>query len=156
MPGGLKISSCGTGGWGRGEILTLEESKQIHYIIKEIEVLKRELVELRMKNPYRENIITDMPRGGGGSDNLTAYTNDIMELEDMLNYALRKLQRERRKFEEFLNTVEDAEMRLILRLRCVNNMYWEDIGREIGAERTTVSKRFYKFFREQKDSHNSR
>lgn len=135
--------------------MTLEESKQIHYIIKEIEVLKRELVELRMKNPYRENIITDMPRGGGSSDSLTAYTNDIMELEDMLNYALRKLQRERRKFEEFLNTVEDAEMRLILRLRCVNNMGWFDIGAELYMDRRTVSRRFYNFFKNQ-DARNAR
>lgn len=47
--------------------MTLEESKQIHYIIKEISVLQRELAELKMKNPYKQNIITDMPRGGGGS-----------------------------------------------------------------------------------------
>ena len=82
--------------------MTIEESKQIHYIIKEIETIKRDLAELRMKNPYKENIITDMPRGGWNANDLSKYMSDIMDLEDMLNYALRKLQRERRKFEEFL------------------------------------------------------
>lgn len=135
--------------------MTLEESRQIYYIIKEIDVIKRELAGLRMKNPYRENIITDMPKGGRDTPDLTGYMNDIMELEDMLNYALRKLQRERRKFEEFLETVEDAEMRAILRMRCENNMYWTDIGEELGLERTTVSKRFYKFFKKQQLSHKS-
>ena len=135
--------------------MTVEESRQIYYIIKEIEVIKKDLAELRMKNPYKENIITDMPRGTGKNTDLTGYVSDIMELEDMLNYALRRLQRERKKFEEFLDTVEDAEMRLILRLRCINNMRWEDIGEEIGCERTTASKRFYKFFKENQVSHNS-
>ena len=136
--------------------MTLEESKQIHYIIKEIEVLQRELAELKMKNPYKQNIVTDMPRGGGCSSDLSDYANEVMELEDMLNYSLRKLQRERKKFEQFLTTVNDTETRLILRLRCINNMGWFDIGKELNMDRTTVSKRFYKFFKEQKVSHNSR
>ena len=51
--------------------MTLEESKQIHYIIKEISVLQRELAELKMKNPYKQNIINDMPRGGGGTFSYT-------------------------------------------------------------------------------------
>ena len=130
--------------------MTIEESKQIHYIIKEIEIIKRDLAELRMKNPYKENIITDMPRGTGKNTDLTGYVSDIMELEDMLNYALRMLQRERRKFEEFLETIDDSEMRLILRLRCINNMGWSDIGEELNMDRRTASRKFYKFFREQK------
>lgn len=135
--------------------MTLEESKQIHYIIKEISVLQRELAELKMKNPYKQNIINDMPRGGGGSSDISDYASEVMELEDMLNYSLRKLQIERKKFEKFLTTVEDSEMRLILRLRCINNMGWFDIGEELNIDRTTASKRFYNFFRDQKNSHNS-
>lgn len=126
--------------------MTLEESKQIHYIIKEISVLQRELAELKMKNPYKQNIITDMPRGGGSSD-ISDYASEVMELEDMLNYSLRKLQRERRKFEQFLTTVEDSEMRLILRLRCINNMGWFDIGEELNMDRRTASRKFYGFFK---------
>ena len=67
-----------------------------------------------------------------------------MELEDMLNYSLRKLQIERKKFEKFLTTVEDSEMRLILRLRCMN------------MDRRTASRKFYDFFKKQKDAHNAR
>ena len=127
--------------------MTLEESKQIHYIIKEISVLQRELAELKMKNPYKQNIITDMPRGSSGSSDISDYASEVMGLEDMLNYSLRKLQRERRKFEQFLTTVEDSEMRLILRLRCINNMGWFDIGEELNMDRRTASRKFYGFFK---------
>ena len=136
--------------------MTLEESKQIHYIIKEISVLQRELAELKMKNPYKQNIITDMPRGGGGSSDISDYASEVLELEDMLNYSLRKLQIERKKFEKFLTTVEDSEMRLILRLRCINNMGWFDIGEELNMDRRTASRKFYDFISKKKDTHNAR
>ncbi|MBS6645872.1 MAG: DUF1492 domain-containing protein [Clostridiaceae bacterium] len=128
--------------------MSVEELSQIYYINKEIKSLQLELAQLRQKNFYKPNVITDMPRGGEHEEQNLEYVNDVMMLEDLINYSLRKLQYERKKIEEFLNTVEDADLRLIMRLRAVNNMKWEDIGRELGMERTTVSKKFYKYFRE--------
>lgn len=128
--------------------MTAEELSQIYYINKEIKSLQLELAELKQKNFYKPNIITDMPRGGEGKEQSLEYVNDIMVIEDLINYSLRKLQYERKKIEVFLGTIEDAELRLIMRLRAVNNMKWEDIGNELGLERTTVSKKFYKCFRE--------
>ncbi len=132
--------------------MTFEEASQIYYINLEIKTLRLELAKLKEERRYyKPNIITDMPRGGGGYMNPEdEYLAKEQELEDMLNYSLRKLQYERRKIEKFLDTVGDAETRLILRLRCVNNMKWEDIGAEIGADRRTVSRKFYKFFEENK------
>lgn len=128
--------------------MTFEEASQIYYINLEIKALRLELAKLKEERTYyKPNIITDLPRGGGGYKNAEdEYLAREQELEDMLNYSLRKLQYERRKIEEFLGTVKDAETRLIIRLRCVNNMKWEDIGDEIGADRRTVSRKFYNFF----------
>ena len=135
--------------------MTVEELSQMYYINKEIKSLQLELAELRQKNFYKPNIITDMPRGGGGKESNLEYVNAVMELEDLINYSLRKLQYERKKVEKFLNSVDDAELRLIMRLRVVNNMKWEDIGTDLGMERTTVSKKFYKYFRNREISHKS-
>lgn len=128
--------------------MTFEEASQIYYINLEIKALRLELAKIKEERQYyKPNIITDMPRGNGDYVNTEdEYLAREQELEEMLNYALRKLQYERRKIERFLNTVEDAETRLILRLRCVNNMKWEDIGAEIGADRRTASRKFYNFF----------
>lgn len=132
--------------------MTFEEASQIYYINLEIKALRLELAKLKEERRYyKPNVISDMPRGGGEYINQEdEYLAKEQELEDMLNYSLRKLQYERRKIEEFLDTVGDAETRLILRLRCVNNMKWEDIGDEIGADRRTVSRKFYKFFEKNK------
>ena len=127
--------------------MTVEEINNIYYINKEIEQIQKELYDLKTKNFYKSNILTGMPKGNSEHDIFSDYAEDIKTLEDMLHYNLKKLQMERKKMEEFLSSIEDVELRLIVRLRAVNNMKWEEIGAELGMERTTVSKKFYKFFR---------
>lgn len=131
-----------------GTMITLEQASQIYYINLEIKQLKLDLAKLKEGRVYyKANIMTDMPKGGGAYINPEdEYLAREMELEGLLNYALKKLQQERICMERFLASVQDAEMRLILRLRCINNMSWAAIGAELGADRTTVSKKFYAFF----------
>lgn len=128
--------------------MTANELSGIYYINKEIKSLQNELADLKQKNFYKPNLITDMPRGGGSEEQSLEYVSEVMLLEDLINYALRKLQHERKKIEEFICQVDDPELRLIMRLRAVNNMNWGEIGNELGMERTTASKKFYKYFRD--------
>ena len=135
--------------------MTLEQASQIYYIQKEIKYIQKQLADLEAERKYyKPTILSDMPKGKGEYRNITDdFLERQQELEDMLKYSLKNLQAERKKFEEFLNTVEDAEMRLILRLRCINNMHWEDIGAAVGMDRRTASRKFYGFF---KIAHNAR
>lgn len=134
--------------------MTVDDVSQIFYINKEIKSLQLELAGLKQdSNFYKQNVISDMPVGGERKDANLEYVADIMQIEDLLNYSLRKLQYERKKIEECLREVPDAETRLIIRLRCVNNMGWQDIGDEVGMDRRTASRKFYNFF---KDAHNAR
>ena len=127
--------------------MTVEEINSIYYINKEIEHIQRELYNLKTKNFYKSNVLTGMPKGNSEHDIFSDYTEDIKTLEDMLHYSLKKLQTERKKMEEFLSSIEDVELRLIIRLRAINNMKWEEIGAQLGMSRTTVSRKFYKFFK---------
>lgn len=128
--------------------MTAKELSQLYYINKEIQSLQKELAELRQKNFYKPNIITDMPKGEVPKEQSVEYVSAVMELEELINLNLRKLQYQRKKVEEFLDSVNDADLRLIMRLRAVDNMKWEDIGEALGMERTTVSKKFYRYFRD--------
>lgn len=131
--------------------MTIQETRNIYYINKEIKKIQEEIHALNNdKNFYKSNKLTGMPKGNLEADIFADYADDKETLQDMLVYSLKKLQLERKKAEVFLNTIEDAEIRLIIRLRVINNMTWEEIGAELRMERTTVSKKFRKFFKEQK------
>lgn len=138
--------------------MTFEEACQIYYINEEIKILKKELCELeeeRKNRPYSKAITySDMPKGCGMSDPMV----DVDELVDqektvrqMLAYSIQRLQRARKDMEIFLQTIEKAEERLILRLRCINNMTWQEIGDKIGMSRMTVKRKWDKFWQENKD-----
>ena len=138
--------------------MTFEEARQIYYINEEIKILKKELCELeeeRKNRPYSKAITySDMPKGCGMSDPMV----DVDELVDqektvrqMIAYNIQRLQRARKDMEIFLQTIEKAEERLILRLCCINNMTWQEIGDEIGMSRMTVKRKWDKFWQENKD-----
>ena len=129
--------------------VTFEDLISVHNISIEIKKVQEEIQQLREQNFFKPNIISDMPRGGTGKDMLVEYVEESKRLDDILNYSLRKLQKKRAEIEEFICGIEDNETRLIVRLRCINNMDWIDIGEELGMERTTASKKFYKYLDEQ-------
>lgn len=126
--------------------MTAKELSGVFYINKEIKSLQLELAELKQKNFYKPNIITDMPRGGEMKEQNLEYVNDVLLLEDLINYSLRKLQYERKKIEGFLGTIDNPELRAVMRLRAVNNLSWYQIGDELGMDRRTASKKFYDYF----------
>ncbi len=133
--------------------MTIDDASQIYYINKEIKALYRELAELKQQSFFKPIIISDMPHGGDTKDLYVEYTSSVLEIEDMIRYSLMKLQRERKKIEQFLDTVKDSELRLILRLRCINNMNWQEIGDEIGMDRRTASRKFYNYFKVAHNAH---
>ncbi len=127
--------------------MMMDELSQIYYINKEIALLQRELKELKEKNFYKKSVFSDLPKGNDTTINENQrYVEAMEELEQKLNFSLAELQEKRLAAEKFLQTIENAEDRLIIRLRVINNMKWQEIAKEIGLDRTTVSKRFYKFF----------
>ena len=68
----------------------------------------------------------------------------------MYEIKLKELYLVRARIERYINTIDDVELRLIVRLRCINNMFWGDIGAEMGMDRRTASRKYYKFIKENK------
>lgn len=125
--------------------MTFEDLISVHSINIEIKKIQEEIQQLREQNFFKPNIISDMPRGGEGKDMLVEYAEESKRLDDILNYSLRKLQEKRVEIEQFINSIEDNEVRLIVRLRCINTMEWAEIGAELGMDRRTASRKFYSY-----------
>lgn len=103
-------------------------------------------------NPYKKNIISDMPRGGEGKDFSEWYIEEKERIEKDIEYYKRKLQRDRKIIEEYIDNTPFPECDII-RYRVINNLGWYEIGELLGYHRTAVSKKFYNYL---EVSHNSR
>lgn len=135
--------------------MTVKELSELYYIEKEIVQIQTDIKNLKEKNFYKKPSLSEWIKGSRNYNQVLLYLEQEEELKQELLYQLMRLQKKRKEIEEFLECVVDAEDRLILRLRIVNQMTWQEIANELNLDRTTVSKRFYKFFSDKKISHNS-
>lgn len=138
--------------------MTEKELNQLHWINKEIGVLKNQLEDLKSKSYVKGQEITDMPFGSGTSDKTADRAVAIREIEELYEIKLKELYLVRGRIERYINTVEDAEMRLIIRLRSINNLSWEQIAAETmlldekgnvvkERTRTSVYRKYVKFLK---------
>jgi hypothetical protein len=132
--------------------MTEKELNQLHWLKKEIAKLNEELHKLENKSEVRAQVITGMPFGTGIGDNTANSAIELAEVKALLALSIAKAEIERTKLERYINSIEDAEIRLIVRLRHINHLHWDEIGYEMNMDRTTVSKKYYRFL---KLSHNS-
>lgn len=133
--------------------MTKKELEQLYYLNKETERLQNQVLELIHCCEYKSPVITGLPSGSFTSDNVSKYAIEIAELKNIISANLSRIFYERRKIEEYIANIEDSEIRLIMRLRHINGMTWEQIGYEINMDRRTVSRKYNKFI---KDAHNAR
>ena len=133
--------------------MTGRELGQLYFLIKETELLQKDLLTLEYRAGISAPLLIGMPKGGI-KKGVAEYAAEIADLRDEITFNLLRIQKERVKIERFIGGLDDAEMRLILRLRHVNCMTWADIGYELNMERTTVSKKYRAYLKN--ISHNSR
>lgn len=98
-----------------------------------------------------------MPRGRGGVNRRTeVYAAKLVDFDKEIHKKDMAIIREEIKVQQFINTVPDARLRLILRHRVVDGMSWKQVAQAIGLRVETpdgVKATFLRFMREQsKDS----
>ena len=127
--------------------MTKEELSRLRNIQKEIELIKREL------NTITEEYITDKVAGSmvehpyvlthfkiSGYDS-EGYSNKVKRLERKLKRKLDELMDERERLEEYIENVNDDITRMILRLRYINGLGWNQIGNELGYSERQVRRK---------------
>ena len=125
--------------------MTEKDIGQMYYLNKEIERLNEELNWMECKSMMKSPILTGMPFGGGVSDKTADYAVRIEEIRNLIDISVKKLLHTRAEIERFLQEIEDPELRLIIRLRSINHLGWQEIGEELGMDRRTASRKYQKF-----------
>lgn len=137
---------------GNRRCMTKEELLRLSAITQEIELIKKQIGSASPKFlvdfvkasspefPYTQH---NVKVAGNDYD---AYYNKVNRLQKRLSNKLEELMDERDKTLEYINTVSDSTMRMILSLKYVNGLTFEEIGKEIGYSRVWIKKKHAKFF----------
>lgn len=134
--------------------MTLKELFSVQEDCNRLKSLNLELANLEDFNPYKNNIITDMPRGGGGKDFNQWHVEEKERIERDIKFYQKKLQRDRAKIDAYIDDAPYPENDII-RFRVINNLSWDDIGAIVGYSRSWVSKVFYKYIKKTEKTESS-
>ena len=121
--------------------MTRQEVSQIYYLNLEIRKLQRKLEELRgsgLQSPK----IDGMPKASGGTGSPTERKGiDEADLELQIEALLREVKKKQREIFEYIGSVEDSLIRMIIIFRCVDLCTWEEVANHIGGPVTADSAR---------------
>ena len=120
--------------------MTIKELSQYHNVKIEIQ---------QIKDNIGSSKITGMPMvSSGNNSNPTERIGiKLAKLKTTLENKKDKLLDEATKIEEFLNTVEDGEIRIIIRKRFLEGKTWKEVSKDIIADRSTPYYKLKKYLK---------
>lgn len=126
--------------------MTAEELFSMQKDTNKLRSLYIELARHEDFNPYKNNIISDMPKGSSGRNFLEEYMEKKEELESQIAFYKRKIQEDRRMLDTYIEAAPYPECDII-RYRAINNLSWEEIGNLTGYSRFQVSRKFWEYIK---------
>jgi hypothetical protein len=124
--------------------------KELPNVQKNLNKLRSLYIELdrhEQFNPYKTNTITDMPKGSGGAMNFCEwYVEEKERIEIDIELYKNKIQEDRKAADSIIKQAPPLVSEII-QYRVINGLGWQEIGALMNMDRTTVSKKFYKYFR---------
>lgn len=148
-------------------IITSDYLAQYVYLEQQIKTMERKLkyykahplisehgvVKGSMSNyPYAEcHYVVSAPRVKSGSERNALINQLIIDITGNKEYY----EDMKLDIEQFIESIQDIEMKTILQMRYMDNRKYDEIGDALGYDRTTVSKKIDAFIFQNELSHNS-
>lgn len=148
--------------------MTEKELSSLYYLNIELERLKKQIEDIKAKKrelalyaTIGSAAITGMPRNPSPSNSFETNIINRLALQEQLDaeldkqltrYSEKQLEYERRKakIEDYINQIEDEELKSIFNYRCIERMNWVEIGAILYIDRRTASRKFYRYIKSQK------
>lgn len=74
---------------------------------------------------------------------------DIIAIETLIREKINNLHKLKLQIDKFIMSIEDSQTRMIVQMRCVRLMTWNEIADKVGGRNTeyTVKARYYRFLK---------
>ena len=112
--------------------------------------LKREKVQI--ENQIKELTVLSavsmngMPKGNKVSSPVERFNERLEQLKEKLQRKCAEILTETERIEEYIENIEDAEIRVIARMRFIENKTFQAIGDELYMARTTAYEKLNRYF----------
>ena len=125
--------------------MTKNELRQLYHINREIKDIKDRITDLKGDYIKATRMSHDNARPSGTSDKVGDLACRIADLQSLYTIKLQELYLKKAQIERFIDTIEDAETRLIFRLRHINCLEWNEIAAELNYSDRHVRRKYGKY-----------
>lgn len=129
--------------------MTVRELSKLYYLSKLIDRDTLRLAELESRLEPGTTNLNGMPRNPSPKNVMEEVVPLIIELENKLKKERSDYIKERLVIEDYIRSVEDYQIRLILSYRFIDLMTWRQIALTIGGNNTedSVKKMCYRYIK---------
>ena len=120
----------------------MKKLNKLYFLKIELKELKDEIENL---SEISATSFSGMPHGSGTNDPIQQFLIKKQKLIEKLNKKLERYIEELTRIENFIDSIEDAEIRAIARLRFIENLTWEDIGVKMHLDRSVCYRKIKKY-----------
>lgn len=126
--------------------MTKQELSQLYWLNKEIKEEKRRLDELEAAATGCTAKITGLPHVGGKCDKTSDFAILIAEQRDLIDLMIKRSIVEYDRLNRYIASVEDAQIRMVLSLRYINGLSWQQIAFSIGVTDEQLPRKWHNAF----------
>lgn len=133
--------------------MTIHDLSKYHNLKIEIQQIKDNIEEIET-TIIGSSKITGMPMvsSSNNSNPTERIGMKLAKLKTTLENKTDKLLDELNKIEDFLNTVDDGEIRIIIRKRFIEGKTWKEVSKDIIADRSTPYYKLKKYLNSMEDA----
>ena len=121
----------------------MKNLNKLYWLKQEVIQIENQIKELTILSAFE---MSGMPSSNSVSSPVEQFYNRLDKLRTKLLKAKEKVADEVERLENYIEGIEDEEIRILARARYLECKTWEVIGKENNMERTTVSKKMRKYF----------
>lgn len=121
----------------------MKRLNKLYWLKKEIEQLEMQIKELTILSAMA---MSGMPSGNTVSSPVEKFYDRLEKLRTKLQSKLTEYVTEKERIEDYIESIDDAEVRVIARLRFIENEDFQKIGNEMFMDRTTAYRKLKNYF----------
>ncbi len=121
----------------------MKNLNKLYWLKQEITQIENQIKELTVLSAAT---INGMPKGNGTSSPVERFYERLEKLTEKLQAKLVQYITEKERIEDYIENIDDAEVRVIARKRFIENKTYQIIGDEMYTDGSTARKKLKRYF----------